>query len=594
MANPLKPENTSPERTLNFTAKKVVITGAARGIGLMLLIIQHVAAQTGAKSSSPGPVLPGFSEITETSGIGFRHQAAKTSQKYLIETMGAGVAVLDYDQDGWVDLYFVNGASLDDPMQPGSAPRKQDSRFWNRLYRNNGRGGFTDTTKAAGAAGHSYGMGAAVGDYNNDGYPDLYVTNFETNILYRNDKDGTFTDVTRQAGVSGGGWSTGAVFFDYDKDGRLDLFVARYLDWSFESSIPCGQQEPGRRVYCHPRRFKPMSHLLYRNNGDGSFTDVSKESGIARFRGKGLGVAINDFDRDGWIDLFVANDEVAQQLFHNLGDGTFAEAAVSKGVAYDEDGRAFAGMGADFSDYTNDGWPDLFANALARQTYAIYRNRQGVFDYVSGPSGVRSATEMHSGWGGKFFDYDNDGWKDLFVAQGHVMDNIQLSDPEVRYLEPLLLLRNVFGKFFDVSAMSGPTLAIPRAGRGAAAADLDNDGFVDVVVNANDQPAAVLRNEGGNGNHWLAVDTVGTLSNRDGIGTRIRLVSESGGEQFALVSRAGSYLSAGDKRVHFGLGADEIVERIELTWPSGIVQTLNNVEAGQVVTIEEPSAQATR
>ena len=523
--------------------------------------------------------------------------------------MGAGVAVLDYDQDGWMDLYFVNGADLNDPMKPGDAPRKSDRRFWNRLYRNDGQGGFTDTTKEAGVAGHAYGMGAAVGDYNNDGFPDLFVTSFGTNILYRNEGDGTFTDVTKQAGVSGGGWSTGAVFFDYDRDGQLDLFVARYLDWSFENSILCGDPEPGKRVYCHPRRFKPLSHLLYRNNGDGSFTDVSEESGIARFKGKGLGVAVDDFDRDGWVDLFVANDEVAQQLFHNLGDGTFEDVAVSKGVAYDDDGRAFAGMGADFSDYTNDGWPDLFADALARQTYAIYRNRKGVFDYVSGPSGLDSATEMHSGWGTKFFDYDNDGWKDLLVAQGHVMDNIELSDPDVRYLEPLLLLRNVFGKFFDVSAMSGPAISIPRAARGAAAADLDNDGFVDIVVSANGQPAAVLRNQGGGSkvgdnqvgdnqvgdnqggasNHWLTVDVIGTLSNRDGIGTRIRLVSESGQEQFAFVSRGGSYLSAGDKRVHFGLGSDEVALEVELMWPSGAVQTLENVRTDQVLTIKEPS-----
>jgi len=568
-------------------------------IGLALVIVLHMVphmpSQTGADSDSRGPVLPTFSEMSASAGIGFRHEASKTPQKYLIETMGAGVAVLDYDQDGWMDLYFVNGAALNDPMKPGDAPSKSGPRFWNRLYRNDGQGGFTDTTKAAGVGGHSYGMGAAVGDYNNDGYPDLYVTNFGTNTLYLNEGDGTFTDVTKQAGVSGGGWSTGAVFFDYDKDGRLDLFVARYLDWSFENSIRCGEQEPGKRVYCHPRRFKPMPHLLYQNNGDGSFSDVSEESGIARFKGKGLGVAINDFDRDGWVDLFVANDEIAQQLFHNLGDGTFEDVAVSKGAAYDDDGRAFAGMGAEFSDYTNDGWPDLFANALARQTYAIYRNRQGVFDYVSGPSGVGSATEMHSGWGSQFFDYDNDGWKDLFVAQGHVMDNIALSDPEVSYLEPLLLLRNVFGKFFDVSALSGAAFAIPRAGRGAAAADLDNDGFVDIVVNANDGPAAVLRShggdkQGGTGNHWLTVDVIGTLSNRDGIGTRIRLVSESGQEQFGFVSRGGSYLSAGDKHVHFGLGSDEIVERIELTWPSGIVQTQENIKAGQLITMKEPSA----
>jgi enediyne biosynthesis protein E4 len=517
------------------------------------------------------------------------HSASKTSQKYLPETMGSGVAMLDYNNDGLLDLFFVNGAALRDPMPPGAKPDKSDPRYWNRLYRNNGDGTFTDVTEAAGLRGAGYGMGVAAGDFNNDGFTDLYVTSLGHNNLYRNNGDGTFTDVTDQAGVGGAGWSTATCFVDYDLDGRLDLIVTRYLDWDFGRNIFCGDRRPGFRSYCHPNEFKPVTHLVFHNNGDGTFTDVSKKCGLGSVPGKGLGIAINDFDGDGWPDIVVANDSFPEQLFRNNRDGTFSEVAVELGLAYDEDGKTFAGMGVDFTDYDNDGWPDVFIDALFSQRYALFQNRQGkTFDYLSGQVGVGAATANHSGWGAKLFDFDNDGWKDLFVVQGHVMDNIALTEPRAHYLESPLLMRNRKGRFDDVSGQSGPPFHAAFAGRGAAFGDLNNDGFVDVAINCNDGPALVLMNRGGNGNHWLLLKTVGTRGNRDGIGARIRVVSESGLEQHGFVSTAGSYFSASDKRVHFGLGQDAGVRLIEVKWPSGVTQRLENVKADRVLVIEEP------
>ena len=532
--------------------------------------------------------LPVFADTRVKAGINFQLLSSRTPQKYLIETMPGGVALLDYDGDGLEDLFFVNGAGLRSPMPAGAAPDKSGAQYWNRLYHNNGDGTFTDVTEKAGLRGHSYGMGVAVGDYDNDGYPDIYVTNFGRNILYHNNGDGTFTDVTGKAGVAGGGWSSSALFVDYDRDGRLDLFVARYLDWDFSKNMPCGAPDRGQPAYCHPDVFKSVSYLLYHNNGDGTFTDVSAKSGIAAVPGRGLGAAFNDYDRDGWPDILVANDAIAEQLFHNNHNGTFSEVGIAAGLAYDEDGQTFSGMGVAFEDYDNDGWPDVFIGDLANQKYALFRNVKGVFQYVSGATGVARMTMPHSGWGTGLIDYDNDGWKDLFVAQSHVMDNIQYFQGNVRYRESLLLLRNVAGRFEDVSAQSGEPFRSLQAARGAAFGDLDNDGQIDIVVSCLDGKPMLLHNQG-SPNHWLTVNTIGTASNRDGIGARLHLVTGSGSSQFATVSTAGSYFSANDKRVHFGLGEERSVRSLEIVWPSGIEQKIDNPGMDRILTVREPA-----
>ena len=561
---------------MRWISRVIVCALGAAAFMLLLAATQSVA---------PSPIQ--FDDVTARSGIHFRNEPSKTSRKYLPESMVGGVAMIDYDGDGKLDLYFVNGAALADPMPKGKQPDKTDPRYWNRLYRNNGDGTFTDVTERAGVRGSSYDMGVATGDYDNDGRPDLYVTGIGRNILYHNNGDGTFTDVTDKAGVAGGGWSTGAMFIDYDRDGRLDLIVSRYLTWDFRD-IYCGDRKPGYRAYCHPDEFPAITHILYHNEGNGKFRDVSEESGFAKFPGKGLGVAMNDYDQDGWPDILIANDSIAQQLFHNLHNGKFEEVALGLGIAYDEDGHAFAGMGADFADYDNDGWPDIFINALANQRYSLFHNVKGQFEYVSDSQGIAAATMTHSGWGAKFADFDDDGWKDLFVAQGHVMDNIQLTQPSVHYLEAPLLLRNIRGNFADVSAGSGGLFREKLAARGAAFGDLNNDGYVDVVLNDNDGPPVIAQNRPGK-NHWILIDTIGTASNHDGIGARVEVVSESGQEQYAMVSTAGSYLSASDKRVHFGLGSASTIKLIEIHWPSGKVQKLSNIPADQILKVREPN-----
>ena len=562
----------------------------ARGRPVLEGLTAGLLAAGLAAAQDSQPNLPEFVDVTDATGIEFRNASSATSQKYLMEAMVGGVATLDFDQDGLLDLYFVNGAELADPMPEGRLPDKSDPRYWNRLYRNEGAWRFSDVTQAAGVQGDHYGQGVAAADYDNDGFPDLFLANYGRNTLFRNRGDGTFEDVTDFAGVRGGGWSAAAGFMDYDRDGNLDLFVTRYVEWSFEGNPWCGERKPGYRSYCHPKQFKPISHLAYRNNGDGTFTESSDSTGFGAVPGKGLGIAFNDFDRDGWIDVLVANDSFPQQLFRNVGGATFEEVALLSGLAYDENGRTFAGMGTDFADYSNDGLPDVFINALAHQGYALFRNEGPLFEYVSGQTGVSEISTQHSGWGAKFVDYDNDGLRDIFVAQGHVMDNIELTQPDLQYEEPLALMRNTGDGFVDVSSSSGDPFQVDRAARGAAFADLDNDGFVDVAINCRDGRAVILRNTG-NENGWLSVDLEGRQSNRDGIGALVRVMSEAGAEQHGIVSRAGSYLSSGDGRLHFGLGSDSVVQEVSITWPSGTVQSLEQVPANQILKIAEPESE---
>lgn len=559
-------------------------------LGLFFVILAFPFIQAWGQSapvsgSSSGDV---FADSTEQLGIPFLYRSSHTSKKYLVETMGAGVALFDYDNDGRLDVYFVNGAPLADPTPKGTIPQKTGPQYWNRLYHQKLDGTFEDVTQKAGLQGAGYGMGVAVGDYDNDGYEDLYVTAYGGNKLYHNNGNGTFTDVTERAGVAGAGWSTSAAWVDLDGDGFLDLVVLRYLDWDFDD-IWCGEHKEGFRAYCHPDFFKPISPLVYHNNEDGTFTEVSQKVGLAK-PGKGLGIAIADYDRDGHIDLFVANDSMMEFLYHNRGDGTFEEVGLNSEVAVDLDGRTYAGMGVDFADYNNDGWPDLLVTDLANQRYALYRNnRDGSFTYSSNDAGIGPMTMAHSGWGVRFIDYDNDGWKDILIAQGHDLDTIEQNYPNLHYREPLLLAHNTGREFVDVSGQSGSIFRQAWVARGMAIGDLDNDGRLDAVITTNDGSVHVLRNTTAKKNHWILLNLVGHKSNRDAIGAEVKLVTASG-SQYATVSTAGSYLSASDKRVHFGLGPEKAVQRIEIRWPSGINQTLKDIPGDQILRIDEPVA----
>jgi len=560
--------------------------GFLERLGLLVILSGALPAQQPAKSTEGPQPRPAFMDVTSALGVDFQYMASHTPRHYLPQTMGAGVALFDYDNDGRLDLFLVNGAPIKDPATKGTILQKTGPNYWNRLYHQKRDGTFEDVTERAGLQGAGYGMGVAVGDYDNDGYEDLYVTAYGGNQLYHNNGDGTFTDVTDKAGVGGSGWSTSAMWVDLDGDGLLDLVVLRYVQWDFDD-IWCGEHKEGYRSYCHPDYFQPISPLVYHNNGQGRFTEVSQKIGLSK-SGKGLGLALADYDRDGHVDIFVANDSMLEFLYHNKGNGTFEEVGLAAGIAADGDGRTYAGMGVDFADYNNDGLPDLVITDLANQMYALYRNNgDGTFTYASFESGLGRMTQFHSGWGVRFIDYDNDGWKDLLIAQGHDLDTVELNYPNLHYREPLLLARNTGKGFVDQSPDSGSVFHEPWLGRGMAIGDIDNDGRLDAVVTTNDGPVHILHNETPTSNHWLTLNLIGHKSNRDAIGAEVKLVTEKG-QQFATVTTASSYLSSGDKRVHFGLGVETAAKTVEIRWPSGIVQMLKDVHGDHILQVDEP------
>jgi hypothetical protein len=532
--------------------------------------------------------VPGrFVDVTDKSGIRFLHQAPHTSRKYLIETMGSGVALFDCDNDGRLDIFFANGAPYADPTPRGFIPKKTGPEYWDRMYRQKPDGTFEDITEKSGLKGVGYSMGVAVADYDNDGNEDLYVTGYGGNRLYHNNGNCSFTNVTEQAGVGGSGWSTSATWVDLDNDGRLDLVVDRYVEWDW-NDLWCGEHREGYRGYCHPDVFQPITMLVYHNDGNGHFSEVAHKLGLD-IPAKALGIAIADYDQDGRIDLFVANDSMPEFLFHQKADHTFEEVGLESEVAVNAEGKTYAGMGVDFADYDNDGWPDLVITDLANQRYALYRNLgDGTFDYTSLSTGLGSMTMLHSGWSLRFMDYDNDGWKDLLIAQGHDLDTIEKSFPQLRYKEPMMLVRNTGRKFVDISSISSEIFHEAWVGRGMAIGDINNDGRIDAVVSTNGGAAHVLLNFTETSNHWTTLKLVGHKSNRDGIGAQVKVTTKLG-SQWGMVTTSSGYMSASDPRLHFGLGSADAAESIEIRWPSGIRQVLTHRKGDQQLTIDEPA-----
>ena len=554
----------------------LVLTGGV----LTCMVLERVSAQTSGIPSTSIPVR--FTDVREAAGITFQQDPTATEEKQYIETMGTGLGWIDYDQDGLLDLYLVQTAGTEwyTPPKP----------LRSALYHNNGDETFTDVTEKAGVGAEGlYGEGVAVGDYDNDGFPDLYVMGYGRAILYHNNGNGTFTDVTSKAGVGDEGlWPTSAGWIDYDKDGHLDLVVCNYIQWNHKNNLWCGEKRPGYRAYCHPDNYRGMKLKLFHSKGDGTFTDVSDKSGIGAPEAKGMGVITVDLNQDGWPDIFIANDTWPNFLFINNRNGTFRDVSFSSGVAASEDGKYEAGMGTDAADVDGDGWLDIYVTHLDFELNRLYRNNQDeTFDDVTYSSGLGNKAIMLSGVAMKFLDYDNDGWNDIVQSNGAMLDNIHIYHSEVSYAEPKLMFRNLGkGKFDKVSDQLGPDFMRPTVGRGLAVGDFDNDGDLDVaVLNRGDYPQ-VLRNDGGNAHNWLTVKLVGTKSARDGTGAALKLTSE-GRTQVEQAKGGMSYMSAHDLRIHFGLGKRKTIESLEISWLSGTVDKLANVPINQIITVKE-------
>ncbi len=539
--------------------------------------------------ATPAVSTPMF-EVKPLRGVDFILQNSPTRKKFLIETMPGGIALFDYNNDGLLDIFFVNGGRVTEGLHVPENFERSDPRYWNRLYRQNRDGSFTDVTQAAGlanAGNGNYGIGVAVGDYDNDGYSDLFVSNYGKNVLYHNNGDGTFTDVTAKAGVAGGGWSGSAGFFDYDNDGHLDLFVTRYMEWDADHNKICGG---AWKTYCPPGEFPRTTNLLYHNRGDGTFEDVSERSGIAAKKGRALGVAFADYDEDGFTDIVVSNDGMQQYLYHNKGDGTFEEVALDSGTALTVDGKAFSGMGVVFQDYDNDGRPDIIVTVLPRQLFSLFHNEGGgMFTYESLETGLGGLTSGSSGWGMALEDFDNDGWKDLFIVNGHVYPQVD-QHPEwgQSYAERPLLYHNLKnGKFDLVPAVEGTGLAVVTVGRGAGFGDIFNDGKIDVVINNMDGVPVLLRNVNSDRHHWVELKLIGgQKSPRDAVGTTVYL-SAAGMRQRGDVLSGGSYLSSNDMRVHFGLGDAQDAGSAEIQWPSGAKEAVKLPVVDRIYTFSD-------
>jgi hypothetical protein len=552
---------------------------------LPLLLLAHGPHNVAARQSPSSPATPAatkraavtFVEVpAKASGINWVHTNAHSPERWLPETLGAGCAVFDYDGDGWMDVYFVNSGPAD--FYTPKSPLK------NALYRNNRDGTFTDVTEKAGVAGGTFGMGAAAADYDGDGRADLYVTSYGRNILYRNQGDGTFADVTAKAGVAAPGWSTCAVWFDYDSDGRLDLFVSSFVFYDKTQNRYC-TDEFKARYYCVPSLFRATPSRLFRNRGDGTFGDVSRESGIADSPGKSFGAVATDVNNDGLTDLFVANDTMPNFLFVNRGGGKFEDEGLAAGVAYSEAGRPRSGMGVDAADYDADGWQDLFVANIDMEFFSLYRNQKDL-TFTDEPGEIAPATQFLSGWGLKFFDYDNDGDCDLLLANGHPDDLIEMRVARVKYREPLLMFENTGKSFRNVSAQSGAAFARDLSARGLAVGDLDNDGDLDVVVSNNGEPPVLLRNDGGSRGNWLGLRLSATKSNPAAVGAVITW--QAGGvRRSRLKTGGGSYLASHDPREVLGLGEAPKADSVEIRWPSGKVDRLTNPPVNKYVTVVE-------